>query len=110
MTALNSKTIVELWKGSKFDSGTLTLNDYITNYDIIVVITQTNTQYFADYIFEGVGTIGNLSIDHVDADGGYRSDTQYNLYDNKAYIFVRTNNNNWKLGVVRIYGIKLAAK
>lgn len=111
-TPAGSNKYSVLWTGGKVSSGTVTLNENYTDYDILILTSQTNVDFFTDVIDLGL----NVSYSRVNThsstavSGGYtyNGTITYTLADsNKLTVSESHNNGNWVLGLVRVVGIKL---
>lgn len=108
---LNSKSVsmnsTVLFNGSKTTSGNIQLTDDYGNYDLLIIFSRTNTEYFTDYYFiDSNVTVGqNITLDHtVSTYTSWMTTTP--VSPDKFYVSSSATNTNWLLGIIKIVGIK----
>lgn len=104
---MSRKTTV-LYNGNKVTSGNITFSESPTNYDELVIYSRTNTEYYVDILPIGVdlGVGQNLTADHHAPSGTYFSGMAITTIPNGIYVDAQSNNVNWKLGVIKVVGVK----
>lgn len=97
-----------LYNGTKAQ-GNIALNGNPADYDFLQITTRTNVEYFTDVVYVGADTFmgQNITIDHQEGTGSYRSALACAYANNIMYAGVTYNNVNWQLGVIKVVGIKL---
>lgn len=106
-----------LWQGST-QSGTITLNDSIYNYDLLIFTLKTNVDLFTHLISPKGWTISNnnsctyllQNCANVNSTAwDYRSQTGVKpIADNQLSISNSSNNSNWTAKVICVEGLKLS--
>lgn len=105
-----------LYSGSKVNSGTVNLTDYVTNYDIIILKLKANTETFSEIIFRPVaGEKCALTTTVANGSGQvtepyYYKNVPYITFSSDAKSFTYAtayNNGNLVVGVIAVYGIKI---
>lgn len=100
--------IKELWSGQQSTSGTLTLLDDYSKYDIIISMIEPTenypTQQKYDFMLKGSKSLtGGISEDsHYIA--SYRL---YNWNGTSVYFSKDTNPSNWNITLKKIWGFKI---
>lgn len=98
-----------VYDGNKYSGGTIPIAN-VTSYDLFIIFSRTNVDYYVDYMFrEDKITVGkNMQYDHIGVSGSniYWSQLIASLNNNGMYVSENHNNANWTLGVIKIVGVK----
>lgn len=107
--------IKKLYEDSKVISGSIQLNDSITNYDIIAIRYKSNAEYSYRFILDP--QIANYVFEWAQANAAglqtepfyYKNSLAFSITSDTTKVSVDAtyNNGNLQVGVVAIYGIKI---
>jgi len=102
-----------IFNSSKVTSGDISLTDDYTDFDVLILVSMTNSEYFTDVFpvaFKSISDTIKCSHSGTPAAGGYtyNSSITYTLKSDTKKITIANeyNNGNWQLGVRAVYGLK----
>lgn len=98
-----------LYDSTKITSGTIQIAN-MSDYDMLVVFTMTNVEYFCNVIFLDDNITVGKNITYTQTVSTYISWIILTPVSNGLYVSSSSNNVNWILGVKKVVGVKFAGK